>query len=231
VRADGTRARLRLASGPLEIELPLLGDFNLENLLVATGIAVALGLPPEAIAAGAAGCPQVPGRVERIDEGSADTPSVLVDYAHTPDAVEKVLRTLRPLTGGRLIAVFGCGGDRDRTKRPLMAEAVARFADRVIATSDNPRSEDPIAILADVERGLAKFERVAPESLDSAERGYVAIPDRRAAIELAIRIARPGDTVVIAGKGHEDYQIIGREHFPFSDCDEARRALGRRATR
>ena len=231
VRADATRARLRLESGPLEIELPLLGDFNLENLLVATGIAVALGLSPEAIAAGAAGCPQVPGRVERIDEGAADAPTVLVDYAHTPDAVEKVLRTLRPLTHGRLIAVFGCGGDRDRAKRPLMAEAVARFADRVIATSDNPRTEDPLAILADVERGLSKLERVAPESLDSAERGYAAIPDRRAAIELAIRIARPGDTVVLAGKGHEDYQIVGRDRFPFSDCDEARRALGQRAGR
>ena len=231
VRADGTHARLRLASGPLEIELPLLGDFNLENLLVASGIALALGLGPEAIAAGAAACPQVPGRVERIDAGGEDAPTVLVDYAHTPDAVEKVLRTLRPLTRGRLVAVFGCGGDRDRAKRPLMAEAVARFADRVIATSDNPRTEDPLAILADVERGLAKLLRVAPDALDAADHGYACVPDRRAAIELAIRIARPGDTVVLAGKGHEDYQIVGRERFPFSDCDEARRALARRAAR
>jgi UDP-N-acetylmuramyl-tripeptide synthetase len=126
VRMDGTQARLRLPSGPLEVALPLLGDFNLENLLVSSGIAVALGLPPEAIAAGAAACPQVPGRVERIDSGDEEAPIVLVDYAHTPDAVETVLRTLRPLTRGRLIAVFGCGGDRDRSKRPLMAEAVAR---------------------------------------------------------------------------------------------------------
>jgi UDP-N-acetylmuramoyl-L-alanyl-D-glutamate--2,6-diaminopimelate ligase len=229
VRADGTSARLRLPSGGLELELPLLGDFNLENLLVASGIAVALGLPPEAIAAGAAGCPQVPGRVERIEEGAPDAPTVLVDYAHTPDAVEKVLRTLRPLTRGRLVAVFGCGGDRDRSKRPRMAEAVARFADRAIATSDNPRSEDPLAILADVERGLAKLERVEPDALDAAEHAYALIPDRRAAIELAIRIGRPGDTVVLAGKGHEDYQIVGRERLPFSDCDEARRALRRRA--
>ena len=229
VRMDGTQVRLRLPSGPLEVGLPLLGDFNLENLLVASGIAVALDLPPDAIAAGAAACPQVPGRVERIDPQAAEAPTVLVDYAHTPDAVEKVLRTLRPLTSGRLIAVFGCGGDRDRAKRPLMAEAVARWADAVIATSDNPRTEDPVAILADVERGLGKLPRVEPEALDAALPAYSVIVDRRRAIELAIAIGRPGDTVVLAGKGHEDYQIIGRERFPFSDCDEARRALRRRA--
>jgi UDP-N-acetylmuramoyl-L-alanyl-D-glutamate--2,6-diaminopimelate ligase len=230
VGMGGTRARLRLPSGPLEVALPLLGDFNLENLLVASGIAVALGLAPEAIAEGAAGCPQVPGRVECIEAGPGDAPTVLVDYAHTPDAVEKLLRTLRPLTRGRLIAVFGCGGDRDRAKRPLMAEAVTRYGDLVIATSDNPRSEDPLAILADVEQGLAKLARVEPETLAAADQAYAVLVDRRSAIELAIRIGRPGDTVVLAGKGHEDYQIIGRERFPFSDCDEARRALARRAT-
>ncbi len=231
VGMDGTRARLRLPSGPLDMALPLLGDFNLENLLVATGIAVALGVAPDAIAAGASGCPQVPGRVERIEAGSGEAPTVLVDYAHTPDAVEKVLRTLRPLTRGRLIAVFGCGGDRDRAKRPLMAEAVARYCDRVIATSDNPRSEDPLAILAEVEPGLAKLVRVEPAALDAADQAYSVLVDRRSAIDLAIRIGRTGDSVVIAGKGHEDYQIIGRDRFPFSDCDEARRALRRRAAR
>jgi UDP-N-acetylmuramoyl-L-alanyl-D-glutamate--2,6-diaminopimelate ligase len=226
---DGTRARLRLPTGRLELRLPLLGDFNLENLLVACGIAVALDLSPDAIAAGASACPQVPGRVERIECEDVEAPVVLVDYAHTPDAVEKVLRTLRPLTRGRLIAVFGCGGDRDRSKRPLMAEAVARWSDCVIATSDNPRSEDPAAILADVERGLAKLERVEPSALGAGERAYSVLEDRRSAIALAIGIGRKGDTVVLAGKGHEDYQIIGRERFPFSDCDEARRALRRRA--
>jgi UDP-N-acetylmuramoyl-L-alanyl-D-glutamate--2,6-diaminopimelate ligase len=229
VGMDGTSARLRLPSGPLDVALPLLGDFNLENLLVATGIALALEVAPDLIAAGTAACPQVPGRVERIEVGQDGAPTVLVDYAHTPDAVEKLLRTLRPLTHGRLIAVFGCGGDRDRAKRPLMAEAVARFCDRGIATSDNPRTEDPVAILADVEQGLAKLLRVAPEALDAADHGYCVIVDRRTAIELAIRIGRAGDTVVLAGKGHEDYQIIGRERFPFSDCDEARRALRRRS--
>jgi UDP-N-acetylmuramoyl-L-alanyl-D-glutamate--2,6-diaminopimelate ligase len=153
---------------------------------------------------------------------------VLVDYAHTPDAVEKVLRTLRPLTPGRLITVFGCGGDRDRGKRPLMAQAAARWSDRIVATSDNPRTEDPGAILADVERGLEPGRRVPAERLAHAEGGYTVLADRREAIQLAVAIARPGDTVLIAGKGHEDYQIVGREKFPFSDPDEARRALRRR---
>jgi UDP-N-acetylmuramoyl-L-alanyl-D-glutamate--2,6-diaminopimelate ligase len=201
------------------------GDFNVDNLLVAAGVAAAAGASPEAIAAGAAACPQVPGRVERIRADGADEPTVLVDYAHTPDAVEKVLRTLRPLTAGRLITVFGCGGDRDRGKRPLMAQAAARWSDRIVATSDNPRTEDPAAILADVERGLEAGRRVPPERLATAERGYTVLVDRREAIQLAVAIARPGDTVLIAGKGHEDYQIVGREKFPFSDPDEARRAL------
>jgi UDP-N-acetylmuramoyl-L-alanyl-D-glutamate--2,6-diaminopimelate ligase len=228
VRLDGTSARLRLPSGPVEVELPLVGDFNVENLLVACGAAAALGVPPQAIAAGAAACPQVPGRVERIGADLPDAPTTLVDYAHTPDAVEKVLRTLRPLTAGRLVTVFGCGGDRDRAKRPLMAEAVARWSDRVVATSDNPRTEDPKRILDDVERGLAALRRVEPTELDATENAYSMLIDRRSAIDLAIRIARPEDTVVIAGKGHEDYQIIGVERLPFSDCEEALRALENR---
>jgi UDP-N-acetylmuramoyl-L-alanyl-D-glutamate--2,6-diaminopimelate ligase len=223
-----TRARLALAGGPLEIALPLIGDFNLENLLVACGVAVALGLAPDAIAAGAAACPQVPGRVERVGAELPDAPVVLVDYAHTPDAVEKLLRTLRPLASGRLIAVFGCGGDRDRGKRPLMAEAAARWSDRVVATSDNPRSEDPAAILRDVEAGLRALRRVEPDQLADATGVYAVVPDRRQAIDRAIRSAGPGDMVVLAGKGHEDYQIVGRERLPFDDRLEARAALARR---
>jgi UDP-N-acetylmuramoyl-L-alanyl-D-glutamate--2,6-diaminopimelate ligase len=229
VRMDGTDARLRLPTGEVDLSLPLVGDFNLENLLVASGIAVALGIDPEDLAAGVSSCPQVPGRVERIEETVPDAPTVLVDYAHTPDAVEKVVRTLQPLTRGRLISVFGCGGDRDRTKRPLMAEAVARHSDRIVATSDNPRTEDPVHILTDVEEGLAKAVRVAPADLDATDGGYTVLADRREAISLAIGIARANDTVLIAGKGHEDYQIIGREKLPFSDVDEARRALRARA--
>jgi len=229
VRLDGTRARLRLPHAAVELALPLIGDFNLENLLVACGIAVAAGASEDAIARGVAACPQVPGRIQRV-AADASAPTVLVDYAHTPDAVDKLLATLRPLARGRLIAVFGCGGDRDRAKRPLMAEAVARHADRVVATSDNPRSEDPERILDDVEKGLAGLRRVDAHTLDDTARGYARIADRREAIACAIRIARAEDTVVIAGKGHEDYQIIGRERLPFSDLVEARRALRRRSS-
>lgn len=231
VALEGTRARLRLRgrTEPLSVALPLVGDFNLENLLVAVGVAHALGVAPERIAEGVAAVPQVPGRVERVGADVPGAPTVLVDYAHTPDAIEKLLRTVRPLARGRLVAVFGCGGDRDRAKRPLMAEAVARYADRVIATSDNPRTEDPLAILADVERGLAKGARVDARELDTRAGAYALVPDRRAAIELALTIARPDDTVVIAGKGHEDYQIVGRERLPFDDRAEARAALLRRA--
>jgi len=230
VRMDGTHARIRLPDGALDLELPLIGDFNVENALVACGAAWAAGAGPEAIAAGVTACPQVPGRVERI-EGPGDAPTVLVDYAHTPDALEKLVRTLRPLSSGRLITVFGCGGDRDRAKRPLMAEAAARHSDRVVATSDNPRTEDPERILADVVKGLAGRERVAAERLDGTDGGYTVLVDRREAIGLAVGIARAEDTVVIAGKGHEDYQIVGRDKLPFSDTDEARRALRRRLER
>jgi UDP-N-acetylmuramoyl-L-alanyl-D-glutamate--2,6-diaminopimelate ligase len=228
VDLGGTRARLQLPSGPLEVEVPLLGDFNVENLLVAVGVAVGLAIDPAAIATGVRSCPQVPGRVERVDDGRPETPTVLVDYAHTPDAVDKLLRTVRPMARGRLITVFGCGGDRDRTKRVPMAEAVARWSDRAIATSDNPRGEAPEAILDDVMVGLRQLQRVEPDAIEATDASFACLVDRRAAIQLALRIARPTDTVVIAGKGHEDYQIIGRERLPFDDRVEARRALAGR---
>lgn len=238
LRADvslaGSRVRLALGDAEREVDCPLLGDFNLENLVVACGIAVGLGLDPDAIVQGIAACPQVPGRVELVTRPGADAdaegdPTVIVDYAHTPDAVDKLLRATRPMARGRLVTVFGCGGDRDRAKRPLMAEAVARSSDRVVATSDNPRTEDPAAILRDVEAGLTDLARVEPERLGSCERSYCVVEDRREAIRIALSAAEPGDTVVLAGKGHEDYQIVGREKLPFDDRDEARRALaGRR---
>jgi len=221
---DGTRARLRLGGASVDVALPLLGDFNLENLRVAAAIALALGVSPETVADGVTECPQVPGRLERV-RGAAGEPIVRVDYAHTPDAVEKLLRTVRPMAERRLITVFGCGGDRDRTKRPLMARAVARFSDRAVATSDNPRTEDPLAILAELEEGLEDLKRVDADALDTADASYCVEPDRRAAIRLAVGIAGAGDTVVIAGKGHEDYQIVGRDRLPFDDRREARRAL------
>ena len=151
---------------------------------------------------------------------------MLIDYAHTPDAIDKLLRSLRPLTEGRLITVFGCGGDRDRSKRPLMSEAAARWSDHIVATSDNPRGEDPMQILAGMEEGLAGLQRVEPEALGAESGCYAIVEDRRDAIRAAIAMARAGDMVVIAGKGHEDYQIVGREMLPFSDHREATLALG-----
>jgi UDP-N-acetylmuramoyl-L-alanyl-D-glutamate--2,6-diaminopimelate ligase len=220
---------IALPSGELQVELPLMGEFNLENMLVAAGIGTALGVSPAAIASGIARCPQVPGRVERVFTDAAEEPTVVVDYAHTPDAIEKLLAAVRPLAKARLITVFGCGGDRDRAKRPLMARAVAAVTDIAIATSDNPRSEDPLAILHDVEQGLTSLPKAEAATLARHTRAYAVVPDRREAIELAIRLARGDDTVVLAGKGHEDYQIVGRDKLPFDDRDEARRALRARA--
>ncbi|MFT5441690.1 MAG: UDP-N-acetylmuramoyl-L-alanyl-D-glutamate--2,6-diaminopimelate ligase [Myxococcota bacterium] len=228
VTISGSQVCVELPSGRLDLSLPLVGDFNLENLLVACGICVALDLAPEVIAEGVRECPQVPGRMEVVSLESSDAPTVVVDYAHTPDAVEKLLAAMRPLSKGRLITVFGCGGDRDRAKRPLMAEAVARISDRAIATSDNPRTEDPSEILIDVERGLHEMTAVALDMLDTTDRSYVVVIDRREAIAHAIKMARPEDAVVLAGKGHEDYQIVGTIKLPFDDRDEARTALRNR---
>jgi len=223
IALNGTDARIALPSGALDLRIPLVGDFNLENTLVACGVAVALEIDPKIIAEGIENCPQVPGRVERVQTSQKAEPVVVVDYAHTPDAVEKLLATLRPLAKERLVAVFGCGGDRDRGKRPRMAEAVARWSDRVVATSDNPRSEDPLQILKDVEPEA--------DALDATDASYAVISDRRSAIGVAIDIARPGDMVVIAGKGHEDYQIVGPDRLHFDDREEARSALLARSSR
>jgi len=231
VELDGTRAEVSTPVGEFDVALPLVGDFNIENMLVACGVAIGFGVSREAIVAGIAACPQVPGRVERVGADIAGAPTVIVDYAHTPDAVEKLLQTLRPLADQRLVTVFGCGGDRDQSKRPLMAEAVARFSDRVVATSDNPRTEDPERILADIETGLKSLRPVPPEALRETPGSYTSLVDRHRAIEIAIEIADAGDMVIIAGKGHEDYQIIGRKKFPFHDCEEALRALERRTKR
>jgi UDP-N-acetylmuramoyl-L-alanyl-D-glutamate--2,6-diaminopimelate ligase len=159
---------------------------------------------------------------------------VLVDYAHTPDALERAVRVLRSLVEGRLIVVFGCGGDRDRGKRPLMGEAAALVSDIVILTSDNPRTEDPFKILHDIERGVLEAGLEAIQEVNARRgdaSGYLVIPDRRRAIHLAIEIARKGDVVLIAGKGHEPYQIVGAERLPFDDREEARQVLqGTRAS-
>ncbi len=227
---ERTLLRIATPSGPLETSLPLIGALNVDNAVLAAGIATAYGVPNAAIATGLSQCPQVPGRVERLSS-SSDATHVFVDYAHTPDALSKLLRTLRPLTSGRLVVVFGCGGDRDRGKRPLMAEAVSEHADLAIATSDNPRTEDPERILDDMAAGLASLPDIPAADLRTAKRGAVRVVDRRTAIQLAIDAGGRGDTIVLAGKGHEDYQIIGNERLPFDDRDEARKALRKERSR
>ena len=206
----GIEAVLETTCGTVEIQSPLLGRHNVYNLMAATTAALTLDIAPQKISEAVSRL-RVPGRVESIDEGQPFR--VVVDYAHTDDALRNLLQSAREWSGGRVILVFGCGGERDRTKRPLMGMAAA-VADRALLTSDNPRGEDPIAILNDVIVGLQK-----------AKAAYDVQPDRQRAIEMAIRDARPGDTVLIAGKGHETYQIIGNEKLPFDDRETARSVL------
>ncbi len=195
------------------VRLPLVGAFNVENALAAAAAALALGLSLEEAARGLEKARPAPGRLERVPGGKED-PAVFVDYAHTPDALERVLRALRPLAGGRLVAVFGAGGDRDKGKRPLMGEAAARLADLVWITSDNPRTEDPLEIIDQIREGTREGKaRVEVE------------PDREKAIEKALGEAGPGDIVLIAGKGHEAVQIVGEERIPFKDSEVAGRFL------
>ena len=224
---DGTVAELRTPDGALTLRSPLVGAFNLENLVVAYGIGVALGLPAATVLAGLATAAGAPGRLERVRETEARGIYSFVDYAHTPDALERVLEVLRPLAQRRLIVVFGCGGDRDRTKRPIMGRIGARLADLAILTSDNPRTEEPGSILAMILEGAAQSGKpaLAADALDGSARGYHAEVDRRTAIQLAVAVAQPGDVIVVAGKGHEDYQILGKTKHPFDDRQELRLAV------
>jgi UDP-N-acetylmuramoyl-L-alanyl-D-glutamate--2,6-diaminopimelate ligase len=225
---DGIRLRLVTPQGPLELASPLVGDFNVANLLTAVGMALGHGVPVEAIAAGAARVRGVPGRLERV----ANEAGVLcvVDYAHTPDALERALGVLRPLCQGKLICVFGCGGDRDRSKRPLMGEAAARLADVALVTSDNPRTEEPGAIIDMILAGVRRAGRPlrSAAELRAGQAGYHVEPDRGAAISRAVGLARMGDVVLLAGKGHEDYQIIGTEKTHFDDREVAAAAFAAR---
>jgi UDP-N-acetylmuramoyl-L-alanyl-D-glutamate--2,6-diaminopimelate ligase len=212
---DGTRLTLVLRGGEQhDARLALLGRLNVVNALAAAATAGAAGFGPAEVLAGLAAAATVPGRLERVDAGQDFT--LLVDYAHTPDALAAVLADARRIAGGaRVIAVFGCGGDRDRAKRPLMGAAAGAQADIVVLTTDNPRSEDPAAIAAEVERGLR----------DGAAR-YEVVLDRRAAIARAVEVAAPGDVVVVAGKGHESGQTVGGTTTPFDDRVVARSLLG-----
>lgn len=224
-RRSGMVIEAATPHGALHIESPLLGGHNVDNLLLAAGCVLASSRTPrpsmEALGLALSAAKGAPGRLERVAD-PRDV-AILVDYAHSPDALEKALIALRPITPGRLLCVFGCGGDRDRGKRPLMGAVAAAHADVSIVTSDNPRTEDPAAIVAEIEPGLSGVARVP--TLSSTDRGYLAIVDRRTAIRTAIGAARPGDTVLIAGKGHEDYQILGTEKIHFDDREEARVAV------
>jgi UDP-N-acetylmuramoyl-L-alanyl-D-glutamate--2,6-diaminopimelate ligase len=213
---SGIRATLSVLGRKIEIESPLVGEINLRNILGAAALSAALGIELDAVVDGVRRCPGAPGRLETV--AAKPNVAVLVDYAHKPDALEAVLTTLKRLRAGRIICVFGCGGDRDRGKRPIMGEIAGRLADLPILTSDNPRSEDPMAIIADVEQGLvaAGIARIDNPGA-SARRCYIVEPDRRSAIALALRIAAAGDAVLIAGKGHEDYQLVGSRVLSFDD--------------
>jgi UDP-N-acetylmuramoyl-L-alanyl-D-glutamate--2,6-diaminopimelate ligase len=212
--ADGIHVTFSTPKGPIAIDSPLVGEFNLENLALAVGIGIAADLSAQAITGGLSGVAGVPGRLERV----ANERGVLcvVDYAHTPDALERALAAVRPYARGKLIVVFGCGGDRDRGKRPLMGEIAARGADLSIVTSDNPRTEDPAAII----------DMILPGLEGASHRRE---PDRRVAIELGVTVANPGDVLLIAGKGHEDYQIVGTTKTHFDDREEAAAAFAKGA--
>jgi UDP-N-acetylmuramoyl-L-alanyl-D-glutamate--2,6-diaminopimelate ligase len=209
--ASGSRFRLDGRFGPAEASLPLLGDFNVANALAAVATALGLGLGLTDVVGRLAQSPQVPGRMERI----SDVPCIVLrDYAHTPDALERALTSLRPLTAGRLIVVFGCGGDRDRGKRPLMGRIAAELSDIAIATSDNPRTENPDSILDDIEQGMGGMP-------------HVRISDRLAAIHAALNQGRRGDTILLAGKGHETYQVLGTEKVAFDERVIVQQAVSR----
>ncbi|HEY2105998.1 MAG TPA: UDP-N-acetylmuramoyl-L-alanyl-D-glutamate--2,6-diaminopimelate ligase [Candidatus Binataceae bacterium] len=210
---EGIRATLQLPGRVIELDSPLLGKFNLLNILGAVAVSVALGIDEGAVVEGVRRCPGAAGRLEVVARPRGAV--VMVDYAHKPDALKAVLEALRKLNPKRLICIFGCGGDRDRGKRPIMGKIAAQLADLPLLTSDNPRTEDPLKIIAEVEAGLidAGLKRGV---------GYLVEPDRRAAIGLALSIAAAGDIIVIAGKGHEDYQIIGTRKFHFDDREVVR---------
>jgi UDP-N-acetylmuramoyl-L-alanyl-D-glutamate--2,6-diaminopimelate ligase len=212
---DGIRMRVETPQGAVDVTSPLIGEHNVMNLLAAIGAGLGLGLTPAAVVRALAPVAAVPGRFEQVQAGQPFL--VVVDYAHTPDALERVLATARKLTTGRLGVVFGCGGDRDRTKRPIMGEIAARLGDRVWITSDNPRSESPQAIIDEVAVGVRRVW--------AASDRYAKVADRRAAICAALSWAGPGDAIVIAGKGHETYQIVGPDVLPFDDRDVARQIL------
>jgi len=224
---DGISATLITPGAKLRFRSLLVGAHNIENILAAAGTGVSLGVAPETIRQGIEALTAVPGRLERIP--NAIGRSVFVDYAHTPDALENVLKALKAISSGRIICIFGCGGDRDRKKRPLMGKIAGVYADLAIVTSDNPRSEPPLAIIEQIRQGLIRKSPHAytPGDLCAgfSAKGHLIEADRKKAIFQGIFVSAPGDAVIIAGKGHETYQIVGKETLPFDDRAVAQAAL------
>jgi UDP-N-acetylmuramoyl-L-alanyl-D-glutamate--2,6-diaminopimelate ligase len=218
---EGLSFDIRTPRGPLQVKSALVGRPNVYNLLAAVGTATALGLSLDAIERGIAALRRVPGRFQVVSNPGDDV-TVVVDYAHTDDALRNLLETARPLARGRVITVFGCGGDRDRTKRPLMGAVAGRLSDLILITSDNPRSEDPARIIEEIRLGIT------PDTRRDSDQRILTNVDRRAAITTAVEMAHPGDLVLVAGKGHEKYQVIGDRVLPFDDVAVAREALNRR---
>ena len=212
VSLRGIDALLCTSAGTCPIRSRLIGEYNLYNIMAAVAVGVALHIPLDTVRRGIEGVTTVAGRMEQVGNGN---PLILVDYAHTPDALEKAIQGLRKLVHGKLLLVFGCGGDRDRSKRPVMGRIGVQLADLAIITSDNPRTEDPLKIIEEIEQGAQKVD----------PHRYLVIPDRREAIKRAITLAASEDAVLVAGKGHEDYQVLGREKVHFDDREEARKAL------
>ena len=213
----GLKGRLVSPEGEADFSCPLLGEFNVYNVLAATAASLSLGVPMGAVVKGLANVSHVPGRLEPIDGPSGIR--VVVDYAHTPDALENAIRALRSFTHGRIITVFGCGGDRDKGKRPQMGQIAVALSDLTIITSDNPRTEGPLSIIGDILKGVEQ----AKEGVE-----YLVEADREKAIEAAVNLAVKGDIVLVAGKGHENYQIVGSEKRYFDDREVARRVLAKR---
>ena len=221
---DGIRGSFACGDSRIAVTSGLIGSYNVSNLLAAASAAYQLGIAAEVIATGIASAPQVPGRLERVANDSGVL--ALVDYAHTGDALEQVLKTVSHLEHRRLYSVVGCGGDRDKSKRPVMGGVAVRYSDLAILTSDNPRTEDPLAILAQIREGaLAAGSTELNEDQAGYAKGFIVILDRRSAIEFAGRIAQSDDLILVAGKGHEDYQILGTTKIHFDDREELDRVL------
>jgi UDP-N-acetylmuramoyl-L-alanyl-D-glutamate--2,6-diaminopimelate ligase len=226
----GIHADIATSNGNFSVSSSLIGKFNLYNILASVAVAVKLGIPPEVIKQGIEKLHNVPGRFQKVSQD--EEPAVFVDYAHTDDALRNVLENLVQFKTHNIITVFGCGGDRDRGKRPLMGKAASDLSDLAIITSDNPRTEDPLEIINQIEVGVRETSarKISLQGIDRGkyDKGYTIIPDRREAIFTAVSIAGPRDILLIAGKGHENYQILGEKRIFFDDTIVAREALDKR---